>query len=69
MPIAISFAGCRKLNGSYSRPNGAMAYFAPIQPLLGFLSLGLLLYALRLRLGSERSCPADQPEALILEKE
>lgn len=46
-----------------------MTYFAPIQPLLGFLSLGLLLYALRLRLESERSCPADQPEALILEKE
>lgn len=35
---------------------GASAYFAPVQPLLRILSLGLLLYALRLRLLSARSC-------------
>jgi len=42
---------------------GAMTYFAPVQPFLGFLSTGLLLYGLRLRIAGERSCAVGSPPA------
>ena len=55
--FAIGCPVCNKLAVVMLGVSGALAYFAPIQPILGFLSMGLLLYALRVRLSTERSCP------------
>jgi hypothetical protein len=40
--------------------SGALAYFGPLQRVLGRFTLGLLLYA---RLAGERSCPVDALES------
>jgi hypothetical protein len=55
--FAIGCPICNKLVVLALGTGGAMTYFAPVQPVLGFLSVGLLLYALRVRLAGERSCP------------
>ena len=54
--FAIGCPVCNKLVVLALGTGGAMTYFAPIQPALGFLSVGLLLYALRVRRAGERSC-------------
>lgn len=54
--FAIGCPVCNKLVVLALGTGGALSYFAPIQPLLGFLSLVLLGYALRVRLAAERSC-------------
>lgn len=54
--FAIGCPVCNKLVVLALGTGGAMTYFAPIQPVLGFLSLGLLLYALRVRLAAQRAC-------------
>lgn len=63
--FAIGCPVCNKLVVLALGYGGAMTYFAPIQPLLGFLSVGLLLYALRLRLRGERVCPAERPGTAV----
>jgi hypothetical protein len=55
--FAVGCPVCNKLVVAALGTGGALAYFAPVQPLLGLLSVGLLAYALRARLGAERSCP------------
>ncbi len=67
--LAIGCPVCNKLVVLALGYGGAMTYFAPVQPVLGFLSVGLLLYALRLRLRGERACPTAPPEAPVPEKE
>lgn len=66
--FAIGCPVCNKLVVLALGYGGALTYFAPVQPVLGFLSVGLLLYALRLRLRSETSCPLDRPDAAAEEK-
>ena len=51
--FAISCPVCNKLVVLALGTSGALTYFAPIQPLLGFLSVGLLLYALRAQLAGD----------------
>ncbi len=60
--FAVGCPVCNKLVVLALGAEGAMTYFAPLQPLLGFLSVGLLLYALRARLAGAEACPADLPE-------
>lgn len=67
--FAIGCPVCNKLVVLALGYGGAMTYFAPIQPLLGFLSVGLLLYALRLRLRGERACPAERPGTAVMDSE
>jgi hypothetical protein len=67
--FAIGCPVCNKLVVLALGYGGAMTYFAPVQPILGFVSIGLLLYALRLRMRSETLCPAGQPEAPVAESE
>ena len=55
--FAIGCPICNKLVVLALGASGALTYFAPVQPILGLLSVGLLLYALRVRLSVERSCP------------
>lgn len=48
--LAVGCPVCNKLVVLALGASGALAYFEPIQPLLGLLSVGLLGYALWLRL-------------------
>ena len=61
--FAVGCPVCNKLVVLALGAGGAMTYFAPIQPVLGFLSVGLLVYALRARLGGEGSCAVEKPGA------
>ena len=61
--FAIGCPICNKLVVLALGASGAFAYFAPIQPILGFLSVGLLLYALRARLSAERFCTIGESPA------
>lgn len=59
--FAIGCPVCNKLVVLALGIGGALTYFAPLQPVLGFLSLGLLAYALHSRVAGERYCrPADR---------
>ncbi len=57
--FAIGCPVCNKLVVLALGFSGALTYFGPIQPVLGFLSVGLLFYALRVRL-SRGSCPVGE---------
>ncbi len=61
--FAIGCPICNKLVVLALGASGAFAYFAPIQPILGLLSVGLLLYALRVRLSTERFCTIGESQA------
>jgi hypothetical protein len=54
--FAVGCPVCNKLVVLALGAGGAMTYFAPLQPILGFLSVGLLLYALHARLVSTKAC-------------
>jgi hypothetical protein len=60
--FAVGCPVCNKLVVLALGTGGALTYFGPAQPVLGFLSVGLLLYALRVRLAGEESCPVDVVE-------
>lgn len=60
--FAVGCPVCNKLVVLALGAGGAMTYFAPLQPILGFVSVGLLLYALRARLVGAETCPVDVPE-------
>jgi hypothetical protein len=49
--LAVGCPMCNKLVVLALGASGALTYFEPIQPLLGLVSVGLLGYALWLRLG------------------
>jgi hypothetical protein len=54
--FAIGCPICNKLVVALLGVGGALNYWAPIQPLLGLASIGLLLVTLAIRLRGERSC-------------
>ncbi len=60
--FAVGCPVCNKLVVLALGAGGALTYFGPVQPALGLLSVGLLLYALRARLAGERSCSVDVVE-------
>ncbi len=60
--FAVGCPVCNKLVVLALGAGGAMTYFAPLQPVLGFLSVGLLLYALRARLAGAEACAVDLSE-------
>jgi hypothetical protein len=66
--FAVGCPVCNKLVVLALGMSGATAYFAPVQPLLGLLSVGLLGYALRVRLSRESSCPVEVPPAESTER-
>lgn len=67
--FAIGCPVCNKLVVFALGFGGAMSYFAPVQPFLGIISTGLLLYGLRLRLAGERSCSIGTPAVETGERE
>lgn len=56
--FAIGCPVCNKLVVAVLGFSGALTYFSPIQPLLGLVSLALLVFGLKVRLDGERSCAA-----------
>lgn len=54
--LAIGCPVCNKLALIALGYSGAIKYFAPVQPYLAALGIGLLFYALRQRLVNESSC-------------
>ena len=56
--LAIGCPVCNKIVVLILGVSGALTYFAPLQPLIGLISVALLVYALRLRLRQMRGvCP------------
>ena len=60
--FAVGCPVCNKLVVLALGAGGALTYFAPVQPVLALLTLGLLLYALHARIAGEKSCPVAVPE-------
>jgi len=65
--FAIGCPVCNKLVVLALGTGGALTYFAPVQPVLGLLSVGLLFYVLYTRLSTERSCAARLLESSFAE--
>jgi hypothetical protein len=57
--FAVGCPICNKLVVIALGTSGALTWFAPIQPYLGLVALGLLVWALRVRLRGELACPLD----------
>jgi hypothetical protein len=55
--LAIGCPVCNKLVVVALGTSGAMSWFAPLQPLLAVVSIGLLAWALRTRLRTAAACP------------
>jgi len=57
--FAVGCPICNKVVVIALGTSGALAWFAPIQPYLGVLALGLLAWALRVRLRGEVACALE----------
>jgi hypothetical protein len=55
--FAVGCPICNKVVVIALGTSGALTWFAPIQPYLGVVALGLLAWALRVRLRGELACP------------
>jgi hypothetical protein len=55
--LAIGCPVCNKLVVLLLGSAGALTVWAPLQPILGLVSIALLGWALRTRLAAERACP------------
>lgn len=57
--FAVGCPICNKLVVIALGTSGALSWFAPVQPYLGLAALVLLMWALRVRLQGEVSCPVS----------
>jgi hypothetical protein len=57
--FAVGCPICNKVVVVALGTSGALTWFAPVQPYLGIIALGLLVWALRVRLRGEVACPLD----------
>lgn len=57
--LAVGCPICNKVVVIALGTSGALTWFAPVQPYLGVVALGLLGWALRVRLRGEVACPLD----------
>ncbi len=57
--FAVGCPICNKVVVIALGTSGALTWFAPVQPYLGVVALGLLAWALRVRLRGEVACPLD----------
>ncbi len=55
--FAVGCPVCNKIVLLALGASGALTWFAPIQPLIAVLAVGLLGYSLRVRLAGEKACP------------
>lgn len=59
--FAVGCPACNKIAVLLLGMSGALNLWAPVQPVLGVASVGLLAWALRRRLAGERACPVPPP--------
>ena len=59
--FAVGCPICNKMVVLAIGVNGALTWFAPIQPVLALVSVGVLAYALRSRIRSLRACAVAHP--------
>ena len=57
--FAVGCPICNKVVVIALGTSGALSWFAPVQPYLGVAALGLLVWALRVRLRGEVACPVE----------
>ena len=57
--FAVGCPICNKVVVIALGTSGALTWFAPVQPYLGVVALGLLAWALRVRLRGEVACAVD----------
>jgi len=57
--FAVGCPICNKVVVIALGTSGALSWFAPVQPYLGVIALGLLTWALRARLRGEVACPVE----------
>jgi hypothetical protein len=57
--FAVGCPICNKVVVIALGTSGALTWFAPVQPYLGVVALGLLAWALRVRLRGEVACPVQ----------
>jgi hypothetical protein len=62
--VAVGCPVCNKLVVLALGAGGALTYFAPLQPVLGLLSVGLLLYTLSRRLAGAQACRVGETQSL-----
>ena len=62
--LAIGCPVCNKLVVLALGTSGALSWFAPLQPLLAVLSIGLLVWALRTRLRTAAACRVPTASAV-----
>ena len=62
--FAVGCPVCNKIVVALVGVTGALNLWAPLQPILGIISVALLGWALRRRLAGERACPARTPVSL-----
>lgn len=55
--FAVGCPVCNKIVLLALGASGALTWFAPIQPLIAVIAVGLLGYSLKVRLAGERACP------------
>ena len=61
--FAVGCPICNKVVVIALGTSGALTWFAPVQPYLGVVALGLLAWALRVRLRGEVVCPVEAGSA------
>ncbi len=61
--LAVGCPVCNQLVVALVGTSGALSWWAPVQPVVGLIALGLLLYTLRMRLNTYRltACPLPDP--------
>lgn len=55
--FAVGCPVCNKIVLLALGASGALQWFAPVQPVLAVVAVGLLAYSLKVRLAGERACP------------
>ena len=58
--LAVGCPICNKLVVVAVGVSGALDLWAPVQPVIGVMSVGVLVWALRLRIRGERACPTSR---------
>ena len=58
--LAVGCPVCNKLVVAAIGVSGALDLWAPVQPMIGIVSVAVMVWALRLRLRGERVCPVPR---------
>ncbi|WP_197480623.1 hypothetical protein [Rhodococcus sp. EPR-157] len=58
--LAVGCPICNKLVVMAIGVSGALDLWAPVQPVIGIVSVGVMVWALRLRIQGERACPTPR---------